>query len=185
TGLYYNRHRYYDPVVGSYINQDPIGLTGGINLMQYATSIPILRTDPKGLEWILGKTFPKDSASKDNPLNSNTVYCDDGEIKINSNNIGRCQNALGTTVAHEHSHRNDVVKKNPDICKDNKGVTQILSTDMDERLSSERKAHELELAILERALKDPPIGCTTIGIEAEISATKNGLSKVNAGTYPN
>nr|WP_252980320.1 RHS repeat-associated core domain-containing protein [Delftia acidovorans] len=29
TGLYYNRHRYYDPVVGSYINQDPIGLMGG------------------------------------------------------------------------------------------------------------------------------------------------------------
>jgi len=26
TGLYYNCHRYYDPFVGSYINQDPIGL---------------------------------------------------------------------------------------------------------------------------------------------------------------
>ncbi len=29
TGLYYNRHRYYDPVVGIYVNQDPIGLMGG------------------------------------------------------------------------------------------------------------------------------------------------------------
>ena len=28
TGLYYNRHRYYDPVVWRYINQDPIGLMG-------------------------------------------------------------------------------------------------------------------------------------------------------------
>ena len=26
TGLYYNRFRYYDPNVGSYISQDPIGL---------------------------------------------------------------------------------------------------------------------------------------------------------------
>jgi RHS repeat-associated protein len=29
TGLYYNRFRYYDPSVGSYISQDPIGLAGG------------------------------------------------------------------------------------------------------------------------------------------------------------
>ncbi|WP_454709355.1 RHS repeat-associated core domain-containing protein [Delftia acidovorans] len=28
-GLYYNQHRYYDPVVESYINQDPTGLGGG------------------------------------------------------------------------------------------------------------------------------------------------------------
>ncbi|WP_256434246.1 MULTISPECIES: RHS repeat-associated core domain-containing protein [unclassified Citrobacter] len=29
TGLYYNRHRYYDPLQGRYITQDPIGLMGG------------------------------------------------------------------------------------------------------------------------------------------------------------
>lgn len=29
TGLYYNRFRYYDPEVGSYISKDPIGLAGG------------------------------------------------------------------------------------------------------------------------------------------------------------
>ena len=28
TGLYYNRFRYYDPTIGSYISQDPIGLEG-------------------------------------------------------------------------------------------------------------------------------------------------------------
>ena len=35
TGLYYNRFRYYDPNVGSYICQDPIGLFGGNNLYGY------------------------------------------------------------------------------------------------------------------------------------------------------
>jgi RHS repeat-associated protein len=28
TGLYYNRFRYYDPSIGSYLSQDPIGLAG-------------------------------------------------------------------------------------------------------------------------------------------------------------
>jgi len=35
TGLYYNRHRYYDPALGSYISQDPIGFGGGPNWYQY------------------------------------------------------------------------------------------------------------------------------------------------------
>ena len=29
TGLHYNTFRYYDPDVGRFINQDPIGLAGG------------------------------------------------------------------------------------------------------------------------------------------------------------
>ncbi|EON2284021.1 RHS domain-containing protein, partial [Escherichia coli] len=28
SGLYYNRHRYYDPLQGRYITQDPMGLKG-------------------------------------------------------------------------------------------------------------------------------------------------------------
>ena len=28
TGLYYNRFRYYEPNIGTYISQDPIGLVG-------------------------------------------------------------------------------------------------------------------------------------------------------------
>jgi RHS repeat-associated protein len=54
TGLYYNRHRYYDPKRGAYINQDPIGLDGGVNLYQYAWNSPTNATDPKGLLTVLG-----------------------------------------------------------------------------------------------------------------------------------
>ena len=36
TGLHYNRFRYYDPDVGRFIHQDPIGFGGGINWYQYA-----------------------------------------------------------------------------------------------------------------------------------------------------
>jgi RHS repeat-associated protein len=48
TGLYYNRHRYYDPTIGAFINQDPIGLKGGVNLYAYPKN-PVSYTDPKGL----------------------------------------------------------------------------------------------------------------------------------------
>jgi RHS repeat-associated protein len=33
TGLHYNTFRYYDPDIGRYISQDPIGLAGGITFM--------------------------------------------------------------------------------------------------------------------------------------------------------
>ena len=48
SGLYYNRHRYYDPQLGRYVNQDPIGLLGGVNVFSYPLN-PLSRTDPLGL----------------------------------------------------------------------------------------------------------------------------------------
>jgi RHS repeat-associated protein len=48
TGLHYNLNRYYDPQAGRFIHQDPIGLTGGVNLFQYAVN-PINWVDPLGL----------------------------------------------------------------------------------------------------------------------------------------
>ena len=63
TGLHYNRFRYYDPDIGRFVSQDPIGLAGGINTYQYAPN-PISWIDPFGLTktspWIPGKT-PKDA----------------------------------------------------------------------------------------------------------------------------
>ncbi|NNR69625.1 RHS element protein, partial [Escherichia coli] len=49
SGLYYNRHRYYDPLRGRCITQDPIGLKGGWNFYQYPLN-PISNIDPLGLE---------------------------------------------------------------------------------------------------------------------------------------
>ena len=48
TGLHYNRFRYYDPEVGRFLHQDPIGLDGGFNLYMYAHS-PSNGVDPFGL----------------------------------------------------------------------------------------------------------------------------------------
>ncbi|MBI3898996.1 MAG: RHS domain-containing protein [Gammaproteobacteria bacterium] len=48
TGLHYNRYRYYDPGIGQFITQDPIGLKGGINSYQYVPN-PTGWVDPLGL----------------------------------------------------------------------------------------------------------------------------------------
>ena len=39
TGLCYNRHRYYDAVLGSFISQDPLGLAAGDNIYYYADNV--------------------------------------------------------------------------------------------------------------------------------------------------
>ncbi|NKD27143.1 RHS element protein, partial [Citrobacter freundii] len=48
SGLHYNRHRYYNPGLGRYITQDPIGLEGGWNPYAYPLN-PITEIDPQGL----------------------------------------------------------------------------------------------------------------------------------------
>jgi len=50
NGFYYMRARYYDPKVGRFISEDPIGFEGGdVNLYNYASNNPLLLIDPLGL----------------------------------------------------------------------------------------------------------------------------------------
>jgi RHS repeat-associated protein len=49
TGLSYNYFRDYDPAVGRYVQSDPIGLAGGINLYAYVENAPTMYTDSEGL----------------------------------------------------------------------------------------------------------------------------------------
>ncbi len=50
NGLYYMRARYYDPSVGRFISEDPIGFAGGdVNLFAYARNNPVKWVDPLGL----------------------------------------------------------------------------------------------------------------------------------------
>ncbi|MEN6457701.1 MAG: RHS repeat-associated core domain-containing protein [Thermoguttaceae bacterium] len=48
TGLYDYRARHYDPALERFINRDPIGYKGGMNLYQYVGDNPVIRTDPSG-----------------------------------------------------------------------------------------------------------------------------------------
>ena len=48
TGLYYYRARYYNPKIGRFISEDPIGFKAGPNLYSYASNQPTNRIDPTG-----------------------------------------------------------------------------------------------------------------------------------------
>ncbi|WP_029413739.1 phosphocholine-specific phospholipase C [Paracidovorax oryzae] len=50
TGLHYNRFRHYDPLLGQYVTQDPIGLMGGSHSYAYVGNDPLNWVDPRGLE---------------------------------------------------------------------------------------------------------------------------------------
>ena len=48
--LYFMRARYYDPLLGRFISEDPIGMAGGINPTAFVSGDPINKSDPFGLK---------------------------------------------------------------------------------------------------------------------------------------
>jgi RHS repeat-associated protein len=65
TGLQYNRNRWYDPSMGRWVSEDPIGFGGGdSNPYQYVGNQPLTLLDPSGLwaEWV----WPWDSSANRN-----------------------------------------------------------------------------------------------------------------------
>jgi RHS repeat-associated protein len=90
TGLHYNYHRDYHPGIGRYVEPDPIGLDGGINLYTYVGSNPLRSTDPFGLGgpggWAPGPIAPRPAfnpynrapgASNSGCRNEIAFYCDE------------------------------------------------------------------------------------------------------------
>ncbi len=55
TGLHYNRFRYFDPVSGQFVSEDPIKLKGGLNLRLYAPNA-VQWVDPLGLAGYTAKS---------------------------------------------------------------------------------------------------------------------------------
>lgn len=55
TGSYYYRARYYDPQIGRFISEDPIGFDAGPNFYRYVLNNPVRFTDPLGNDvWLEG-----------------------------------------------------------------------------------------------------------------------------------
>jgi RHS repeat-associated protein len=65
TGLYFYRARYYDPLVGRFISEDPFRLLGDddVNFYPYVRNNPINATDPLGL-FLFGCSKKQDDKSR-------------------------------------------------------------------------------------------------------------------------
>ena len=64
TGLHYNLMHYFEPEIGRFVKQDPIGLVGGDNLYQFAPNVQIWG-DPWGLVHLI-RYKPRDTIPAQN-----------------------------------------------------------------------------------------------------------------------
>lgn len=76
SGLHYNYHRTYNPRTGRYIEADPIGLEGGLNIYGYTEGNPVNLFDMYGLDASL---YCKDAAVAD----PSDLVCPPKQITIN------------------------------------------------------------------------------------------------------
>jgi RHS repeat-associated protein len=105
VGLCYNTFRYYDPDIGRFTTEDPIGLLGGINLYQYGPN-PLAWIDPFG--WCISKVSRNSARNllKSRGLTKqqqrNTVESFDGQIYASRGKAGD-QFVVTESVAGEAS----------------------------------------------------------------------------------
>jgi len=62
--LYFMRARYYDPKLGRFVSEDPIGLAGGINPTSFVGSEPVNRSDPSGMLCVLWHRYYVDTGEE-------------------------------------------------------------------------------------------------------------------------
>lgn len=115
TGLYHNRARAYSPALGRFLQTDPSGIKGGLNLYAYTKNDPVNAVDPSGLVDIyIGGFFDGTSGVvkdfREALLNKNTKYFsfDDSaavQTFINSQPAGEPINLIG------HSYGGDTAAK--------------------------------------------------------------------------
>jgi len=110
SGMYYYGYRFYDPNLQRWINRDPIGERGGLNLFEFASNDSLDFIDRLGL-YVVPTDFPP-AANKD------TVICFNGKLTIQNKDKGPDRKCTGE---HEYSHLQDWLKRyGEDVCKGKK-----------------------------------------------------------------
>jgi RHS repeat-associated protein len=101
TGLYYNRARYYDPVAGRFLSEDPEMFEAGVNFYVYALENPVAFKDPYGLDiWLEGP-------SGNEPAGHLSINVGDPNGANSSYSFGVDGNGLEGMVYQDVSHGGD------------------------------------------------------------------------------
>lgn len=183
AGLYYNRARYYSPLMGGFISEDPITFGGGqLSFYGYSDSDPVNHTDRLGL-FSLTRTFANAAGG---------VFCNYGTLTpfiIEDSRTKKCSAIGACRVAHERSHIEDAEQENPGLCTWYKPWVwgQYLAADNgDESKRTELKAFMKEIDCLEKYLKMCTSGVCESEIKYEIWGIKaESIPSILNGTYGN
>ena len=124
TGLYYYRARYYDAGTGRFLQKDPIGIQGGINLYRYANNSPLTVRDSTGLapelgDYEVGRGESKLSSMIGGPAGS--IICQNGNPEVWINDFFKDNKSVecGLTEClfrHEGVHLQDALARHPLVC---------------------------------------------------------------------
>jgi RHS repeat-associated protein len=106
TGLHFNTFRYYDPDVGRFISQDPIGLMGGENLYSYGPN-PTAWVDPLGLT---GERLPNTYHSFDSFQVPESLRYSSDAVQFN-----RANQSFINRMTTEPAFRRDMLGRNPQL----------------------------------------------------------------------
>jgi len=88
ANLIYYRARFYDPEVGRFISEDPLGFEAGVNFYAYVQNNPVMFNDPMGLVDTIYKVGAPGIGIENSPLNGiyNYVEASHGRYPIADNN---------------------------------------------------------------------------------------------------
>jgi RHS repeat-associated protein len=107
SGLYYYGYRFYDSNLQRWLNRDPIGEDGGINLYAFVANNPVIWVDRWGLV-IVGQPVKVDP-------NANTILCHGGKLTVQNRDKGIGRKCTGE---HEYRHLLDWKERyGDDLCK--------------------------------------------------------------------
>ncbi len=169
TGYSYNYFRDYDPTTGRYIQNDPIGLDGGLNTFRYVGNRPLRFIDPMGLVTTNAGFFAIEG--------ENTIVCNGNNgvrihLSPNTNPERRRCGVRDCIQEHEKYHQANALRMSPNICHGQPDGLKVSPSDVSEQNTQEYIGNGIEVNCLINKLKNLECGCEEV-LTKELEGVSN------------